>query len=200
MPDLDRVGRSWALGPLCRIVAGSTALTPLLAAPAVAQALRFAPDGAMEFDSVQVAWLSALVGAVCFAVVSAAALIRARGRAEEDRSKLMGEAADLKLAADRAEAVLNADDQRVVIWSGPGEGPLVMGSLPNGSGVPRAKTAFLAFGQWLEAASSIQLETRIRDLREKGEPFSDILHTTAAPMSRRRDGSRARAASSASAI
>ncbi len=54
-----------------------------------------------------------------------------------------------------------------------------MGSLPNGSGVPRAKAAFLAFGQWLDAASSIHLENRIRELREKGEPFSEVLHTTA---------------------
>lgn len=179
MPELGRVRRSWDLRLFGRVIAASTVLTPILSGPAAAQALRFSADGAMEFDSIQVAWLSALVGAVCFAVVSAAALIRARGRAEDDRAKLINEAADLKLAADRAEAVLNADDQRVVIWSGPGEGPLVMGSLPNGSGVPRAKAAFLAFGQWLDSASAIQLEGRIRDLRDRGEPFSDILQTVA---------------------
>jgi len=180
MPECGRLRRWVDPRSLGRRLVGTTLLTPLVAAPAAAQALRFSADGAMEFDSIQVAWLSALVGAVCFAVVSAAALIRARGRAEDDRAKLMAEAADLKLAADRAEAVLNGDDQRVVIWSSaPGDGPVVMGSLPNGTGVPRSKTAFLAFGQWLDPTSSALLEDRIRGLRERGDVFSDILHTTA---------------------
>jgi signal transduction histidine kinase len=179
MPDFGRKRRGIRSARLCRTLAATTALTAAGAGSALAQAVRFGPNGAMEFDSIQVAWLSALVGAVCFAVVSAAALIRARVRAEEDRAQLIGEAADLKLAADRAEAVLNADDQRVVIWSGPGETPVVMGTLPTGTGGPRSKTAFLAFGQWLDATSSKLLDGRIQALRERGETFSEILHTTA---------------------
>ncbi|HUG60576.1 MAG TPA: ATP-binding protein, partial [Methylomirabilota bacterium] len=144
-----------------------------------AQAVRIAADGGLRFDSMEIAWFSAMVGAICFAVVSAGMLIRARSRAEEERDRLLRETADLKLAADRAEAVLSTDDQRVVIWSGGSDTPTVMGSLPEGSGAPRGSLAFLAFGQWLDAASSKALDDRIHALRRTGEIFSEILKTGA---------------------
>lgn len=175
MPDIGRKRR--------RIRSASlhfSAFTGLSAgaftAPAIAQVVRFQPDG-VQFDTIQVAWFSALVGAICFAVVSAGALIRARSRAEQDRAELTVQNADLKLAADRAEAVLNADDQRVVIFPAGSEPPVVMGSLPDGAGAPRGKMAFLAFGQWLDAPSSQRLAERLDALRLRGEPFSDILRT-----------------------
>ncbi len=179
MPEFGRIEAWNRLRSLSRVLFAGTALTILPTAAAFAQAVRFTPTGNMQFDSVQVAWLSALTGALCFAVVSAAALIRSRSRAEEQLERLMKETADLKLAADRAEAVLNADDQRVIIYSGSGAGPTVMGTLPESSGVPRSRLAFLAFGQWLDPASCQILEDKIRVLRERGEGFSEILRTGA---------------------
>ncbi|WP_181708611.1 PAS domain-containing sensor histidine kinase [Chthonobacter rhizosphaerae] len=188
MPDFGRKRRRirsaarrprWLIGSFAaasRPVAPSLLGATVLATPAFAQAVRFQNDG-VQFDTIQVAWFSALVGAICFAVVSAGALIRARGRAEKDRADLIVQTADLKLAADRAEAVLNADDQRVVIFPTGSEAPIVMGSLPEGAGAPKGKMAFLAFGQWLDAPSSQRLAERLDALRNRGEPFSDILRT-----------------------
>lgn len=168
LPFLRRVGRIALL---------STVLSPLSAVPAMAQAIKFGPDGSVYFEPLQVAALSAFISAICIAVVSAAALIRARRMAEDDRERLLRENADLKLAADRTEAALNADDQRTVIWGARDEAPKVMGSLPEASGVPRSQVAFLAFGQWLEPASAQQLETRTRALRSEGEAFVEVLTT-----------------------
>jgi signal transduction histidine kinase len=181
MPEFGRTRRGIPAIRIRRSLAAATALTSLstlLAGPAAAQAVRMA-DGRFQFDSMAIAWFSAMVGAICFAVVSAGMLIRARSRAEEERDRLMRETGDLKLAADRAEAVLAADDQRVVIWSG-GADPVVMGSMPEGSGVPRGRIAFLAFGQWLDPASSQLLDERVTALRQTGEAFAEVLRTTAA--------------------
>jgi signal transduction histidine kinase len=181
MPEVGRKRRGIPLGRIGRALAAATALTPavagVLAGPAAAQAVRLAEDGQIRFNSVEIAWFSAMVGAICFAVVSAGLMIRARGRAEEDRERIVREISDLKLAADRAEAALSADDQRVVIWCAGQEAPQVMGSLPEGSGVPRGRTAFLAFGQWLDGPSSKTMQDRIEALRGSGETFSEVLRT-----------------------
>ena len=140
--------RGWA-GHDCRLwgMSGRSpcsrpSLSPVAASPALAQAIKFGSDGSIYFEPLQVAALSAFVSAICIAVVSAAALIRARRMAEEDRERLLRENADLKLAADRTEAALNADDQRTVIWGSRDEAPKVMGSLPEASGVPRSQVGF----------------------------------------------------------
>jgi signal transduction histidine kinase len=180
MPEVGRKRRGIPAIRIRRSIATATALTSLsatFAGPAGAQAVRLA-DGTVRFDSMTIAWFSAMVGAICFAVVSAGMLIRARSRAEAERDGLVRENADLKLAADRAEGVLAADDQRVVIWTG-GADPVVTGSLPEGSGVPRGRLAFLAFGQWLDPQSSQELDERISALRQTGEAFSEVLRTTA---------------------
>jgi signal transduction histidine kinase len=177
MPELCR-NRRPIRGTILRTgLLAATIYSPLTLATASAQAVAIGPDGALRFEPLQVATLSAFVGAICIAVVSAAALIRARRAAEDDRARLIRENADLKLAADRAEAALNADDQRIVIWGGPDEAPRVMGNLPGSAGVPRGAAAFLAFGQWLDANSAQLLEARGRSLRERGEAFAEILKT-----------------------
>ncbi|MCM5555991.1 PAS-domain containing protein [Pleomorphomonas sp. NRK KF1] len=177
MPGLGRT-RLPFVGHVGKIALLSTILSPVAASPALAQAIKFGTDGSIYFEPLQVAALSAFISAICIAVVSAAALIRARRMAEEDRERLLRENADLKLAADRTEAALNADDQRTVIWGSRDEAPKVMGSLPEASGVPRSQVGFLAFGQWLEPASAQLLEARTRALRTDGEAFLDVLTTT----------------------
>ncbi|WP_237152674.1 sensor histidine kinase [Oryzibacter oryziterrae] len=158
-------------------LASATMLSPIASGSALAQAIKIDPNGSVYFEPLQVAALSTFVGAICIAVVSAAALIRARRSAEDDRARLLRENADLKLAADRAEAALNADDQRIVMWGAPDEAPRVLGNLPEAAGVPRAPSAFLAFGQWLDTASAQRLEARSETLRQRGESFTEVLTT-----------------------
>ncbi|WP_197708074.1 PAS domain-containing sensor histidine kinase [Hartmannibacter diazotrophicus] len=158
-------------------MAGTTALTIWLgsAGSAAAQLVRYAEDGSMQLDSYGVAWFAAFSGSICFAVVSAAALIRARARSEVELARLRKENDELKLVADRSEAALAAEDQRLIVWSGSDEEPLVAGSLPESTRCPTSRSGFLAFGTWLAPSSTAQLEKRIAALRESGESFADTV-------------------------
>jgi signal transduction histidine kinase len=80
------------------------------------------------------------------------------------------------MQVDRAEIMLNAEDQMTLAWGRPEEPPTLMGSL--GSGVaPKARSHFLAFGAWLNPLASGRLERAISDLRETGTQFHIELET-----------------------
>ena len=130
-------------------------------------------------DPAQIVLLAALIGVVTFAVLSAIALMRARNRAETENAALKIRVGDLKAAADRAEALISAEDHRLVAWGAPGEPPLVAGQLADTSGVPNEREAFLAFGTWLQADSAARLERAVARLRERGEPFTLTVATVA---------------------
>ncbi|MEO8669338.1 MAG: PAS-domain containing protein, partial [Bauldia sp.] len=123
--------------------------------------------------------LAALIGTIGFAVLSAIALMRARNRAEIENRSLRLEIAGLKAAADRAEAMVNREDQRTVVWGPAGEAPLVAGTLPSRSGVPSDRSAFLAFGTWLQPESAGRIDRAVARLRERGEAFTLVLATNA---------------------
>ncbi|MBN9015887.1 MAG: PAS-domain containing protein [Rhizobiales bacterium] len=123
--------------------------------------------------------LSASVGVVLFSVLSVAVLLRGRRRAERENAALRLRLADLRAAADRAEALVDVDDQRLVAWSGAGETPLVMGRLPALSGAPDERSHFLAFGTWLTPGAASRLEAAIERLRRSGESFVLALETQA---------------------
>ncbi len=127
----------------------------------------------------QVVILAALIGTISFAVLSAIALMRARNRAEVENRKLRLEVADLKATADRAEAMVNREDQRVIVWGPAGEAPLVAGAIPARAGVPVDRSAFLAFGTWLQPESAGRIDRAVTRLRERGESFSLTLATGA---------------------
>ncbi|MHA1560080.1 MAG: ATP-binding protein [Alphaproteobacteria bacterium] len=122
--------------------------------------------------------LAALIGTVSFAVMSAIALIRARNRTEVENTRLVREAANLRAAADRAESIINADVQRVVVWETPGDSPVVVGDLHSISGVPSDPSRFVAFGSWLSPESASALDKAVDLLRAKGEPFTMSLATS----------------------
>ncbi len=119
--------------------------------------------------------LAALIGTVSFAVLSAIALIRARNRTEAENTKLQQQAANLRAAADRAESIINADEQRVVVWEAAGASPLVIGDIPRLPGVPVEGADFIAFGSWLSAQSAAELDRAVDLLRAGGEAFRLIL-------------------------
>lgn len=116
--------------------------------------------------------LAALIGTVSFAVMSAIALIRARNRTETENAQLHREVANLRVAADRAESIINADTQRVVVWESQGGTPLVIGDLKRLPGVPADRAEFIAFGSWLEPGSAGELDKAVDALRGNGEPFT----------------------------
>jgi signal transduction histidine kinase len=126
----------------------------------------------------QIVFLSALVGVTAFAVWSVIMMMRARQQAESEAVALRAEVADLRAAADRAEALINGEDQRFVAWGAPGEPPLVAGGLPADTGAPSERAAFLAFGTWLQPESAARLDRAVVRLRDHGEKFSVTLATT----------------------
>ena len=128
-------------------------------------------------DAGKTAMASALLGAIAFAVLSAVSLLRARNRAEAEAASLRHQLADRKAKADRAEALVDADDQRLVAWGAAGEPPLVMGRLPKSCGAPEDRSAFLAFGTWLVPAAAGHLDTALERLRQRGETFAIALET-----------------------
>jgi signal transduction histidine kinase len=160
--------------------AGSTVL---VAAVAVAVAVEFAlaetsieiPFIAGRLDTARVVLLSALLGAVIFALLATIQLIRARDRAEAENSRLHLRVGELKAIADRAEALVDEEDQRLVAWGAPGEAPVVAGTLPPAVGAPAQRSDFLAFGRWLKPDSATRLDRLIANLREKGEQFQQIV-------------------------
>ncbi len=161
-----------------RIAGFSAALLPTLLPNPAAAAL--APEIAL-FGYVihpdQLVLLSALVGVVSFAVMSAVALMRARNRAETENGALRRELTALRTVADRAEALVNREDQRTVVWGAPGETPTVAGNLSDRTGAPTDRSGFLAFGTWLKPESAGRLDRGITRLRERGEPFALVLAT-----------------------
>lgn len=141
------------------------------------EAMAAEPIGA-PIDAGKTAMASAFLGAIAFAVLSAVALLRARNRAEAEAASLRHQLADRKAKADRAEALVDADDQRLVAWGAAGEPPLVMGRLPKSCGAPEDRSAFLAFGTWLVAAAAGRLDTALERLRQGGETFAIALETS----------------------
>lgn len=137
-----------------------------LASPAFAQG-----SIASNISVGQIVLLAALIGVISFAVLSVLTLNRARTRLEEENARLQQESGNLRAAADRAESLLDAEDQRLVIWEGPGVPPTVVGELPRRSEAPADRGRFLAFGSWLTVRSAAELDRAIAQLREHGEAF-----------------------------
>jgi len=169
--------RSQAGRPRRRRVTGSIALLAAIGItllPGSPQAAAIEP----QLSSLEVLWIVCLFGALCFAVVSTIILLRGRRRAEEDIARLERGIANFRASVDQAEALLDTDDQRSVIWHRPDGAPTVVGRLSHVSGAPEQPSAFLAFGMWLTPDSAARLEQGLTALRRDGTAFSSQLTTT----------------------
>lgn len=131
------------------------------------------PAGALEV--IQLAVFAGITGT---AILSAIWLIRERARTAAENVALRGRVAEQGIALQRAESLLNLNDQRVVVWNtADGRKPDLVGSLPASSGVPDERGQFLAFGRWVEPRSAGELEHALTALREKGAAFDLIVET-----------------------
>lgn len=122
-------------------------------------------------------WLGAFGGVCTFAVTAAYAFMRQQRQSAEAASRFAYENGDLKLKLDRLEAMLNTDEQRVIVWTGNGAVPQIWGVLPETSGVPRSSSQVLAFGSWLTTKCASDLEHSLDALFNRGEAFTAILNT-----------------------
>ncbi|MFT7757139.1 UNVERIFIED_CONTAM: hypothetical protein ODX46_13825, partial [Salmonella enterica subsp. enterica serovar Enteritidis] len=97
--------------------------------------------------------------------------------ASENR-QLRDKVADLNVAVQRGEALLNLKDQRVVVWEGNSATPNLVGSLPQEIGVPEDRSLFLAFGRGLRIDSATLLDRSVEALRGKARAFDIVVETS----------------------
>lgn len=144
-----------------------------LVAPSVANAA----EGTQSLPH-EIVLTALLVGTLSVAVASAIGMMRARARADDAVRRLTTDKSDLRVALDRAEALLDAEDQVLLAWGASDEPPMLTGALGAAAGAPKTRHGFLAFGAWLSPASAADLDRRVAALRERGTPFTIELTTT----------------------
>lgn len=159
-----------------RRLAGASALVPAWLASGTALAAETAavfPSFGVT-DVIQHSIFTGMLGA---AMVSAIWVIRERARVSEENRALRLRISELNASLQRNESLLNLKDQRLIVWSDPQASAELVGSLPTECGAPDERSAFLAFGRWLTAASAQGLERAIIALRDRDEPFSMVCET-----------------------
>ncbi len=161
----------------CKVVAaGSSALTLcglFLALPSPANAAMFTAFGNMDaVDRTSVLLLAIFGGAVSFAILSAFWLIRERAKIGEENTRLRQNYSSMRAERDKLAALVEVDDQCIVVWDNRDQEARVLGTLASGSGAPDSQNNFMGFGKWLEPASAIGLENAITQLRSEARQFN----------------------------
>ncbi|MCX8293319.1 PAS-domain containing protein [Phyllobacterium sp. 0TCS1.6A] len=186
--DGDVGGGSAAQGPsvlgmIRRLAMGTASALPLLFSSIVA-ARAEGPLGMIEapfgirVGAFEVVQFAMFLGAMGAALLSAGWLIRERSRIAQENRHLRGKVADLNVALQRNEALLNLKDQKIIIWDGSAGAPSIIGNLSPETGVPEGRSLFLAFGRWLRVESVTLLERSITALREAARPFDIAIETS----------------------
>lgn len=167
---------AWRDRSLKSLKLGSTALAGcgLMSGPAAANMLA---DTTAAINPGAMILVGAVGGMCAFAVTAAVSLVRHRKQSAQVTASLEREKSDLKFRIDRLEAMLNTDEQRVIVWTGNGAVPQIWGILPEKSGVPRPPAQLLAFGSWLTTKCAGDLERHLDMLFRTGEAFTATLKT-----------------------
>jgi signal transduction histidine kinase len=131
-----------------------------------------------QLDPHEVAGLALTLGILCFAVVTAIMLVRARRRLAETEAAARDEAILLRARADRANALLQSEPQVVVAWSTTDEEPEIIGD-PNLVTDLASPDHVLEFGSWLEPDQARMIERAVAALRARGVGFAMTLTTQA---------------------
>lgn len=124
-----------------------------------------------HYATPQIISYSAFVATLVFTIVVCSVLIRSSNRTEAERDELSNELANLRAHSDRYETLIQADDQRFMIWHSTSEKPTIIGDLPESCSAPSSATDFAAFGKWLSGPSATALERDIAALRSDGTAF-----------------------------
>ncbi|MGH2340711.1 ATP-binding protein [Segnochrobactraceae bacterium EtOH-i3] len=161
---LDRI-RDLARSRGCRLLTGTALVSAALASPAQA-----AFGGPLDVGSV--AWGALLLGTLGFGALTAVAAVRDRTRLAARTHAAERQLADLVRRLDQAEALVDSDDQRVVVWDGTSAPPVLRGRLSPTSGAPRDPAVFLNFPAWIGPDDAPELMARLERLRRDGTTFT----------------------------
>ena len=116
-----------------------------------------------------VAWIAVTAGSTLAALIAFWLLLRVR---RDDRLVAAENAlVALRSELDRTEALLDADDQKTVVWESVTAEPRVFGGLAERIGAPADKAAFLSLRTWLSSEAAGELEAAVDRLRRHGEGF-----------------------------
>ncbi|MCI5077568.1 PAS domain-containing sensor histidine kinase [Oricola sp.] len=181
MKDSRGARRRSGLGRRSGTVALFAASTVLAGLPSLARADELGPIvGAFlgqHFDTFEVVQFALFAGAMTAALASALWLIRERGRTARQNTTLRTKVSALNVQVARLETLATTEGQRAVIWEDRDRKPVIIGTLTPETGAPPERSAFLAFGRWLEPASATQLDHLVAELREEAKPFSVTVET-----------------------
>ena len=149
-------------------------LLPLSAPSAQAQdAGAFSLDNLGDFAGL--IWIAVTAG-MGFAALIAVTLLM-QSRRDHRLADAEAEVENLRLALDRTEALLEADDQRTIAWASAATPPQVFGGLPERVGAPADRFQFLDLHKWLNGDHAREAEEAIDRLRRHGETFQIAVRT-----------------------
>jgi signal transduction histidine kinase len=169
---------------------GATALTPILTIAASAQSAGVeiqegvaGGNGMFSFitnlnvDTNDLVTTTVFLGSTLFALFAAIALVRERGITQRENNALKQQLADVLAQNEQSSALIDVDDQRLVLWPNADTQPIILGNLPSATGIPVERGQFLAFGRWLEPDSAAAVDGAIDRLRRRAEGFDLNLRT-----------------------
>ncbi|MEJ0073893.1 MAG: ATP-binding protein [Alphaproteobacteria bacterium] len=124
----------------------------------------------------EVAALALTLGVILFAVATAIALLRTRARLTQQIVACHSEINELREERDRANALLLAEPQVIVVWPAGADEPDISGDVSILLRTPLPRRV-LAFGTWLEPEQAHAMEDVVDALRTEGKGFSLALTT-----------------------
>ena len=157
-------------GPHRKMRHAALTLGPTLIASASAKAQSFSglPPGLDQMLADVIWWV--VTGGTSLAALVAFGLLLRSGR-DARLAVLKRETASLRAQRDRVEALLDADDQKSIVWDSAVSEPEIFGGLPERVGAPVGGKAFLDFAAWLNTDSAAAIEVAADRLKREGEAF-----------------------------
>jgi signal transduction histidine kinase len=133
-------------------------------------------DAVAALDRYDLAALTLSLGVILFGVVAAIAFLRTRRRLGQLLAVRQAEINDLREERDRANALLLAEPQIIIVWPAGADEPDIVGdaALVTRGAQPRRA---LAFGTWLEPDKAQAMEEAVAALRAEGRGFGFNLAT-----------------------
>ncbi|WP_316858758.1 ATP-binding protein [uncultured Cohaesibacter sp.] len=122
-------------------------------------------------DLIQIIGFALICALALFSLIAGYTAIRERRRSRNHLLSAMEAIQTLQAKLDRAESLLTAMDQLMIIWSGSDESPTVTGHLSGKRQLLPEGKAILAFGNWLQADFVPEIEKAVIQLRSTGQRF-----------------------------
>src|SRR3954453_13053167 len=164
-----------------RFAQSCVAFATLLPSSATAQGRLLHPfadyfDALGSLERHEFAALTLSLGVILFAVATAIALLRTRSRAAQQVAACHSEINELREERDRANALLLAEPQVIVVWPAGADEPDISGDVSIVLRTPLPRRV-LAFGTWLVPDQAHAIEHAVDALRTEGKSFSLALTT-----------------------